>query len=428
MKRISFFLIALLSAVFSLTGGQVVDRIAAVVNDDIILVSEVEEKLFLLDAQGQLKGRDSTQVAAMRKEILDRLIEEKLVVQRAKSQSIEADDTDLQKRVNDAMDKVRSQFPTPEAFRQALSQEGITENMLRDRYRNDIENEVVGQRIVSKEVRSKVEVTSDDVEKYYKENKDQLPRKASEVELAHFLARPVDATVEAAALDKIQKAHARIVGGEKFEDVAAQVSDDPSRGRGGLLGWFQKGDLDPAFEAAADSLQIGQLSGPVRSSFGYHLIEVLERDGQRFKVRHILALVEPKPDQIQAAHDRAAAARARIVGGEPFEKVVKESSEDPETKNQGGNLGWISPQALLPEVAGLIDSLKVGELSPVIRSAKGFHVFKVLNRRTGEDYTYDEIKDRLRAYLEQQQLEKAYDTWMKGIRDSAYVEIKTSSR
>jgi len=82
----------------------------------------------------------------------------------------------------------------------------------------------------------------------------------------------------------------------------------------------------------------------------------------------------------------------------------------------------------LPEVAGLIDSLKVGELSPVIRSAKGFHVFKVLNRRTGEDYTYDEIKDRLRAYLEQQQLEKAYDTWMKGIRDSAYVEIKTSSR
>src|SRR5262249_41725300 len=163
-----------------------------------------------------------------------------------KSQSIEADASDLQKRVDDAMDKVRSQFQTPEAFRQALNQEGITETMLRERYQNDIEQEVLGQRIVSKEVRSKVEVTSDDVEKYYKENKDQLPHKASEVELAHFLARPVDATVEAAALDKIQKARARIVGGEKFEDVAAQVSDDPSRGRGGLLGWFQKGDLDPA--------------------------------------------------------------------------------------------------------------------------------------------------------------------------------------
>jgi len=424
MKRISFFLIALLS----LTGGQVVDRIAAVVNDDIILVSEVEEKLFLLDAQGQLKGRDSTQVSEMRKEILDRLIEEKLVVQRAKSQSITADATDLQKRVDDAMDKVRSQFPTTDAFRQALNQEGITETMLRERYQNDIENEVLGQRIVSKEVRSKVEVSSDDVEKYYKENKDQLPRKSSEVELAHFLARPVDVTVEAAAKDKIDKARARIVGGEKFEDVASQVSDDPSRGRGGLLGWFQKGDLDPAFEAAADSLKIGELSGPVRSSFGYHLIEVLERDGERFKVRHILALVEPKPDQIQAAHDRAAAARARILNGEPFEQVVKEGSEDPETKGQGGNLGWISPQMLLPEVAGLIDSLKVGELSPVVRSAKGFHVFKVLNRRAGDEYTYDEIKDRLRTYLEQQQLEKAYDTWMKGIRDSAYVEIKTASR
>src|SRR5262245_7487809 len=168
MKRISFFLIALLS----LTGGQVVDRIAAVVNDDIILVSEVEEKLFLLDAQGQLKGRDSTQVAGMRKEILDRLIEEKLVVQRAKSQDMKIDDTDVLKRVNDAMDKVKAQFPNPEAYRQALNQEGITENMLRERYESDIKNEVLGQRIVSKEVRSKVEVSSDDVEKYYKENKD----------------------------------------------------------------------------------------------------------------------------------------------------------------------------------------------------------------------------------------------------------------
>src|SRR5262245_25454531 len=338
MKRISFFLIALLS----LTGGQVVDRIAAVVNDDIILVSELEEKLFLLDAQGQLKNRDSTQIAEMRKEILDRLIEEKLVVQRAKSQDIHADATDLQKRVDDAMEKVRSQFPSPTAFRQALNQEGITETMLRERYQSDIENEVVGQRIVSKEVRSKVEVTSDDVEKYYKENKDQLPRKPAEVELAHFLARPVDAAVEAEAKDKIEKARARIVGGEKFEDVASKVSDDPSRGRGGLLGWFQKGDLDPAFEAAAESLQINELSAPVRSAFGYHLIEVLERDGARFRVRHILALVEPKPDQIQAAHDRAEAARTRIVNGESFEQVVKDASEDPETKSQGGNLGWIS--------------------------------------------------------------------------------------
>jgi len=424
MKRITFFVLALLS----LTGGQVVDRIAAVVNDDIILVSEVEEKLFLLDAQGQLKGRDSTQVAAMRKEILDRLIEERLVVQRAKSQGITAEQTDLQKRVDDAMQKVRSQFTTPDAFRQALAQEGITETMLRERYQNDIEQEVLGQRIVSKEVRSKVEVSTDDVEKYFKENKDQLPHKPSEVELAHFLAKPVDATVEAAALDKIQKARARIVAGEKFEDVASQVSDDPSRGRGGLLGWFQKGDLDPAFEAAAESLKVGELSGPVRSAFGYHVLEVLERDGERFKVRHILALVEPKPEQIQAAHDRAEAARARIASGEPFEKVVKEASEDEETKNQGGNLGWISPQLLLPEVAGFIDSLKVGEVSPVVRSAKGFHVFKVLNRRAGEDYSYDEIKDRLKVYLEQQQLEKAYDTWMKGVRDSAYVEIKSWSR
>ena len=411
-----------------LTGGQVVDRIAAVVNDDIILASEVEEKLFLLDARGQLKGRDSTQVSEMRKEILNRLIEERLVVQRAKSQSIEAEASDLQKRVDEEMQKVRAQFPSPEAFRQALSQEGISETMLRERYQHDIEQELLGQRIVSKEVRSKVEVTTADVEKYFNENKDELPRKSAELELAHFLARPVDASVEKASLEKIEKARARIAGGEKFEDVAAEMSDDPSKSRGGMLGWFQKGDLDPMFESVAESLTLGELSQPVRSSFGYHLIEVLERDGERFRVRHILALVEPSKEQIQAAEQRAEAARGRLSGGEPFESVVKEGSEDVETKDKGGNLGWIDPRMLLPEVAGLLDSLQVGQLSPVVRSGQGFHVFKVLNRRAGSDYTYDEIKDRLKTYLEQQELEKAYDTWMKGIRDSAYVEIKTWSR
>jgi peptidyl-prolyl cis-trans isomerase SurA len=424
VKRIAVLVIGLLS----LTAGQSVDRIAAVVNDDIILVSEVEEKLFLLDAQGQLKDKDSTDVAQMRKDILDRLIEERLVVQRAKSQGITADPTDVQKRVDDAMEKVRSQFPTTDAFHQALDQEGITETMLRERYENDIEQELLGQRIVSKEVRTKVDVTTDEVEKYFQENKDELPRKPTELELAHFLATPVNAAMEAEAKDKMEKARARIVGGEKFEDVAGEVSDDPSKARGGLLGWFQKGDLDPAFEAVAESLQIGELSHPVRSAFGYHLIEVLERDGERFKVRHILALVQPKPDQIDAARQRAEAARARMVAGEPFEKVVKEASEDETTRDSGGRLGWIDPQMLLPDVAGLLDSLQVGALSPVVRSARGYHVFKVLNRRSGSDYTYDEIKDRLKGYLEQKDLEKAYDTWMKGIRDSAYVEIKAWSR
>jgi len=424
MKRFSLLLLA----AFSLTAGQVIDRVAAVVNEDIILVSEVEEKLFILDAQGQIKDRDTTEVAKLRKEILDRLIEEKLIVQRAKSQGIGADASDLQKRVDEAMEKVRAQFPSLEAFREALRQEGISESMLRERYQSDIEQELLGQKIVGKEVRTQVDVKSDDVEKYFRENKDELPRKPMELQLAHILTRPVDAATERAAQERIEKARARIQGGEPFEDVARDASDDPTRTRGGVLGWFEKGDLDPAFEAAVESLDVGRLSPSVRSAFGYHLIEVLERDGDRFRVRHILALVEPKPDQIEAARARAEAARARVQGGESFETVAREMSEDEFTREQGGDLGWISPKLLVAEVGGSLDSLEVGEVSAVLSTQQGFNVFKIMNRKSGEEFTYEEIKDRLRTFLEQKKLEEAYDKWMTGIRDSSYVEIKTWSR
>jgi parvulin-like peptidyl-prolyl isomerase len=203
MKRLSLLLLA----AFSLTAGEVIDRVAAVVNEDIILVSEVEEKLFILDAQGQLKGRDTTEFAKLRKE--DRPHEEKLIVQRAKSQGINADASDLQKRVDEAMEKVRSQFPSLEAFREALRQEGITESMLRERYQTDIEQELLGQRIVAKEVRTLVEVNSDEVDKYYREHKDELPRKPTELRLAHILIRPVDAATERAAQERIDQ-YARI--------------------------------------------------------------------------------------------------------------------------------------------------------------------------------------------------------------------------
>jgi peptidyl-prolyl cis-trans isomerase SurA len=166
------------------------------------------------------------------------------------------------------------------------------------------------------------------------------------------------------------------------------------------------------------------LSVPVRSRFGYHLIELLERDGERFRVRHILALVQPTEDDIIGARERVEAARERLAAGESFEDLAAELSDDPLTRDQGGDLGWTPLQALLPEVAQMIDSVGVNNISPVLPSDRGFHVFKIKNRRGGGAYQFDEIRDQLRGYLEQQELEAAYDKWMSGVRDSAYVEIK----
>lgn len=408
----------------AVTGGDVIDRIAAVVNEDIILLSEVEEKMFILQQSGQLQDKDSTQVVEIRRDILDRLIEEKLVVQRARSQGIEVDDSEVIGRVNEAMSKVRSQFPSTQAFRDALAQEGITENMLRERYQTDIQQEILGQRIVGREVRSKVQISSDDVRQYFDENRDDLPQRPLEVHMAHIVMHPVSEERERKALDVIEAARERIVAGESFEEVAKEVSDDPSKTRGGMLGTFSPGDLDSDFEAAVDTLEVNELSEPVRTRYGYHLIEVLGRDGPSFQVRHILRRIEPETTELESARKRAVAARERIVAGESFEDVAREVSDDEATRESGGDLGWTPAKFLVPGVKEVVDTLEVGEISPVVASDQGFHVFKVVNRRMGGAYEFDEIKDRLRGFLEQTKLEEVYDEWMAGIRDSSYIDIR----
>ncbi len=409
-------------------GAELIDRVAAIVNDDIILLSEVEEKLFVLAAQGQLQGRDSSEVGQVRREILDTLIEEKLVVQRATSQGITADENEVTRRVNEAMATVRSNFKSEAEFEQALSSEGITETMLRDRYKQDVEQEFLAQRIVGREIRGKVEVTTDDVQKFYDENKDQIPAKPDEIKLSHLVRFPISNEQEQAAQDKVEQARARIVGGEAFEDIAREVSEDPTANRGGMLGWFDRGDLDPDFQAAVDSLDFGQISAPVRTRFGYHLIEVLERDGSRFSVRHILVLIEPTGPDLERAHKDAEAALARLRAGEVWESVVLATSDDDLTRDNGGELGWTSTETLLPNVIAALDSLTVGDFSDVVQTERGYHVFRLEERRTGGPFSFDEIRDRLRGLLEQQELQVVYDEWMTALRDSAYIEIKAWTR
>ncbi len=172
----------------------------------------------------------------------------------------------------------------------------------------------------------------------------------------------------------------------------------------------RRGDLDPDLESAIDTLKIGEVSAPVRTRLGYHLIEVLSREGDRSKVRHILARIESVRPTWRWRAARRKSALARIQGGEYFADVAKAVSDDELTRDNGGDLGWTPVQALVPAIAAMIDSVGMSGVSPVVESDRGYHVFKVLNRRSGGTYDFEDVQDRLRQYVEQQELEKAYDT------------------
>lgn len=415
-------LIAFLFVYAALTmGAEVIDRIAAVVNEEVILLSEVDEKIFLLQAQGQLTEADLPRMDEIRRGILDRLIEEKLVVQRALSQGLTVNTDEITQSVDEAISRVRAQFPDEVSFLAALTQEGITLTQLRERYENDARQERLAQRIVGREIRSQVEVKTDQVQRYFEENKSEIPARPDEVRLAHLVVAPRDKVREDAAKKLIDTARADLAVGKTFEEVVAQYG-------GGELGHFCEGDLAPELDDVLSVIEVGKVSEPVRTQLGWHLLQVTAREDNCFDARHVLVSVPMAEQDVTRAETAAQAARQRVVNGEAFEKVVLEVSDDDATRYDGGDLGWSPVANLLPAAAAIIDTLEVGEISPVVRSARGFHVFKLLERRKGGEYAFDEIREQLRQYLEQKQLEEAYDKWMTAVRDSAYVEIKTWTR
>ena len=421
MKRL-LVLLALLSLP-ALVVADVIDRVAAVVNDDIILLSEVDERIFLLAAQGQIDAADTNRVDEIRKDVLERLVEEKLVVQRAESQGITVDESELVPEVDAAVEQVRKRYGSEQAFQNALEAEGITLSMLRERYESDLTNERLAQRIVGREVRSSVNVTTEDVETYYNENQGELPGKSAEVRLAHLVVEPRNDEVEAAAQREVAGVRDRLRAGGDF-----QAEVDAHRGLA-TLSRFCPGDLDPQIEDAVAGLEPGGISEPVRSAIGYHVFQLGDREENGcYTLRFVVVEVPTDEVDVSGAQASAEEARQRILDGEQWNTVVAEYSDDAETRDNGGDLGWTPVEALLPEVGDQVGDLAPGEVSTVVRSDRGFHVFRMVERREGGDYTFDEIREQLRRYLESQKLQEAYDEWMVGIRDSAYVEIKTWKR
>jgi peptidyl-prolyl cis-trans isomerase SurA len=236
----------------------------------------------------------------------------------------------------------------------------------------------------------------------------------------------------------------RLVGGEKFAKVAAEVSDDPGSARsGGDLGYFIRGQMDPEIEDAAFSQKIGVVSAPIRSSFGYHLLEVLDRDTLKTAARkdslddqgrpvveaharHILVRVEISDADVERARKKADRVRAEAAKGGDFAQLVSRYSEYKGPASAGGDLGFLSLGSLQPNIRGALDSLAVGQISRVLVNRAGFNIFKMIAKKPERPYTLDEIKGELPQAVATIQYREKYDAWVKGLRAKAHIEYRSS--
>jgi peptidyl-prolyl cis-trans isomerase SurA len=313
-------------------------------------------------------------------------------------------------------------------FRQSLSQRGISQTA----FREQIRDQIVLSRLHEREVDSRVRVTDTEVENALAArqaaNADPL---AQEINLANLLValpeNPTPAQV-AQAQNQAQQLLERMRAGEKFEALAKELSS-PERSNGGPLGLRRADRYAPLFVNAVQGLAVGQVSEPVRSDAGFHLLLLVERRAgnpvqtvPQTRARHILLRTSAQLSQTQAVA-QLSEARARIMaGGTTFEAAARELSQDGSAA-QGGDLGWANPGMFVPEFETAMDRLKEREISQPLVSRFGVHLLQVMERRSVE-LSPAQVRDRLRAELRAQRTEEAFATWERDVRNRAYVEIR----
>jgi peptidyl-prolyl cis-trans isomerase SurA len=353
------------------------------------------------------------------------------------------DDKLVAQQADESIKQSKARFATEEEFQQALDRENTTVPKLREKYRHDLSEQLLAQRLRDKQV-PKHTVSATEAEAYFKANPDKFPRVPAQVKLQVIQIPPAaDSLADVKARQKALDIKKRLTSGEKFAKVAAEVSEDEGSARsGGDLGYLPSGTLDVTLDNAIAAAKLNELVGPVRSSAGWHLFEVLDRDTVRSggrdsldlkgkpvteaHVRHILVRVPLGDEDIDRARKVADRVRAEAAKGGDFGSLARRYSHYQGQVDPDGDLGYVPMSAFQPNIRGALDSLKVGEVSRVLENPVGFNIFKVNDRKPERPYQLEEVREQLPTAVGEIKDRERWEAWVKSLRTKAHIEIRGS--
>jgi peptidyl-prolyl cis-trans isomerase SurA len=397
------------------------DQVVAIVDDDIVLASELRERLASVTESLEARGVELPPEDVLIRETLDRLILDSIQLQKGTRVGIRISDAQL----NAAMQRIAAQNRmTPEQFRAAVEQQGQSYAEMREQVRR----EMIIQRVQAGNVNQRIQISEQEVDNFLATAEGQKLTRP-EYHLLHALlplsSSASDAEV-AAARAEVERLLGRIRAGAPFEQVIG-ASGGRYTFRGGDLGWRNAADLPSLFADIAPGLARGETSDPIRSDSGFHLIYMADKRGgqqvvNQTRVSHILI----KPSEIlddEQAREKVAALKARAEGGEDFATLAREYSDDIGSAQEGGDLGWTSPGQMVPEFEQAMAATPVGAISDPVRTPFGWHILQVQERRK-QDMTDEAIRAKAMDYLHNRKYQEELDAWLRQIRDEAYVDIK----
>lgn len=407
------------------TKGVLLDRIAAVVNDGVVLNSDLDEQIAVISERLQQQKLELPAQNVLRQQVLERLVVQEIQVQHADRAGIKVPDEALNSALQDVAQRngiVLSQLP------QVLAQQGIDYASYREEMRRELMLGILRQR----DVLQRISVTPREIDQFL-DKQAKAPSEHNEYNVSHILiAVPETASPEAIeqAGKKAQDIAQRAKGGEDFAKLAVANSNSQTALEGGALGWRKGSELPTFLTDLIVRLKPGEVSDPLRTPTGFHIIKLLDVRNQEAKaivdqihVRHILMKTNEIADDA-TIRQKLSQLRERILKGEDFAGLATTSSEDPGSQSQGGDLGWTGPGTFVPEFEQSIADLKDNEITEPFHTQYGWHIVQMLGHRridNTDEVRRHEASEAIRASKADEETE----LWLRRLRDEAYVEYKS---
>ncbi len=425
MMRFWMLLIVILLCQSMVRAEEIVDGIAAIVGNEIILRTEVEETLnsYLLQNRQTMSPKEKNQIRQM---ILKQLINYKLLIMQAEKDSVEVTRQEIEQSVDYRINNLIQYFGAEDRLKSALSEEGLTLRELRKQYLEEAQAQLISDRMKMEKTQN-VTVSSIEVRDFFNEYRDSLQQQQEAFKVSYLFLSVQD----------------------RFPEMAKQYSQHTASAQnGGDLGWLKKDDMLDQIAAEINNLNLFEISRIIITQAGWHLVQIQAIDtlNNRYKLRHILfsppqldtALFAEKIELIRkelqvnandllAKYKQLQDLRKRIVEGEEFDSLVSQFSEDPISKEQGGNVGWRALEdfkTLFPDKYDMIIQLKVGDLSPVLQTLEGFYVMKILDHQGKRSLTLEDDWSIVERYAEDYKKNKLFQEWIDRIADNYFIDIK----
>ena len=402
---------------------QLLDRVVAVVDNDVVMLSELNQRTAMITAQLEANDTPMPPKDVLRSQILEQLISESLQLQIGARVGVEITPEQLDATIS-RMQSANNL--TPEQFRQQLLSEGLSVDMLREQLRR----EMIIDQVQKGSVNRRINVSQREIDNFLASKQGRF-WSSPDYNLGHILIAVSAASSKeeiAAAENKAEEIHQRLVNGADFRQLAVAESQGQDALQGGDLGWRKYAQMPELFAEAVENLPEGGITQPLRSGAGFHILKLYGKRGdqekviEQSKVRHILI----KPSAILSddeAREKLARIREQVIGGADFGELARQHSEDVGSMLAGGDLGWSLPGKFVPEFERTINATAVGEVSEPFRSQFGWHILQVEDRRQ-QDMSEQVRNNQAAMLLRSRRFDEERINWLQEIRGEAFVEIK----